>query len=109
FINSFYTSDFEPIISFSHFVPRRELLPPQIFLKHKFLPYVVGSITLEQQVRSLGSTVHCYGHTHINQERVIDGIRYVQNALGYPREREYYGSDPKLVQVWPIFETQCQI
>ena len=29
-----------------------------------------------------------FGHCHINADCVIEGIRYVQNALKYPRERQ---------------------
>ena len=42
------------------------------------------------------------GHTHISGDKVIDGVRYVQNALGHPGEQNKFwhaGSDygPKLV------------
>lgn len=76
-----------PVISFSHFLPRRDLLPPTRKLKFKGLPRVAGSTALDQQVRALKSGVHVFGHSHINCDRVIDGIRYVQNVFGYPRER----------------------
>jgi hypothetical protein len=33
------------------------------------------------------SIIHVFGHSHINTDRVIDGVRYVSNALRYPRER----------------------
>ncbi|EFA85016.1 hypothetical protein PPL_02011 [Heterostelium album PN500] len=46
------------VISFSHFVPRRELLPPRSQLLKDFLPLVVGSVELDTQLRSIGSTVH---------------------------------------------------
>ena len=28
----------------------------------------------------------CYGHTHFRGDREIDGVRYINNARGYPRE-----------------------
>lgn len=30
--------------------------------------------------------IHVYGHSHINRNVRIDGIRYINNALGYPQE-----------------------
>ncbi|HEX7331909.1 MAG TPA: metallophosphoesterase [Pyrinomonadaceae bacterium] len=87
-----------PVISFSHFLPRRDLLPPTRKLKFKGLPRVAGSTAIDYQVRALKSGVHVFGHSHINCDRVIDGIRYVQNKMGYPRERVF--SRLRLKQVW---------
>jgi Icc-related predicted phosphoesterase len=77
-----------PVISFSHFLPRRDLLPGQDRLIFKGLPRVAGSTGLDEQIRALGSQIHVFGHSHINWDKVIDGVRYVQNAILYPRERE---------------------
>ena len=76
-----------PVVSFSHFVPRRELLPPREYLRFKGLPKVAGSLALDAQIRELKSVIHVFGHSHISCDKVIDGVRYVQNALCYPRER----------------------
>jgi Calcineurin-like phosphoesterase len=76
-----------PVISFSHFLPRRDLLPPVERLKFKGLPRVAGCAALDGQIRSLNSCVHVFGHSHIGCDRVIDGVRYIQNPLRYPRER----------------------
>ena len=76
-----------PVISFSHFLPRRDLLPSVERLKFKGLPKVAGCAALDGQIRSLRSCVHVFGHSHITCDRVIDGVRYVQNPLRYPRER----------------------
>jgi hypothetical protein len=76
-----------PVISLSHFLPRRDLLPPTSELLFKGLPKVAGCVGLEAQIRRLRSAVHVFGHSHINCDLVIDGVRYVQNALRYPRER----------------------
>ncbi|HYH80268.1 MAG TPA: metallophosphoesterase [Longimicrobium sp.] len=70
-----------PVVSFSHFVPRTELLPPVRWLRFKGLPLVAGSVEIDAQVRRLGAAVHVYGHTHIPDDRVLEGIRYVQNHL----------------------------
>ncbi|KAH7817971.1 putative Metallophosphoesterase [Monocercomonoides exilis] len=104
FIQSFDLMDASPIISFSHMLPRRDLLPPRAELEHKFLAHVVGSTLLESQIKRLGSTVHGFGHSHVNKDVVIDGVRYVQNAMGYPKERERYSYTPRLKQIWPLEE-----
>lgn len=71
----------------SHFVPRRDLLPPNEFLRYAGLPKVAGSPRLERQLRAAGADLHVFGHSHIRVDEVIDGVRYVQHSLGYPRER----------------------
>jgi len=86
-----------PIISFSHFLPRRDLLPPTHRLKFKGLPKVAGCIALDAQIRQLGARVHVFGHSHISCDRVIDGVRYVQNPLRYPRERLFSGFPVKII------------
>lgn len=93
-----YYDEGVPIISFSHMVPRRDLLPPQTY--YQFLPYVTGSTSLEEQIRRLGPTVHVFGHSHIPRDEVHDGIRYVQAPLAYPRERRIYRHHAHLLQVW---------
>ncbi|MBI4850492.1 MAG: metallophosphoesterase [Acidobacteria bacterium] len=75
------------VISFSHFLPRRELLPSREWLRFKALPQVAGSIHLDKQIRAVNSTIHIFGHSHMNWDVTIKGIRYIQNALSYPRER----------------------
>lgn len=74
-----------PVITFSHFLPHRDLLPPVSFLKFKGLPLVAGSVALDEQIRRLNSSIHIFGHSHINFDKEIDGVRYVHNAFGYPK------------------------
>ena len=54
--------------------------------KHRVLDPVLGSTRLEEQLRRLAPDIHVYGHSHINRNVRIDGIRYINNALGYPQE-----------------------
>lgn len=101
-----------PVISFSHFVPRLDLVSTTdaemeqvqserqrlgllpldnpkaqgAFLKFNFTRYA-GSKLIEKQIRELGSRVHVYGHQHRNRDRVIDGVRYASYCRGYPREQ----------------------
>lgn len=70
-----------PVITFSHFVPRPELVPDPRWLGFKGLPKVAGSLLIEDQIRRAGSTLHVFGHSHILEDRVIEGVRYVQNWL----------------------------
>lgn len=77
-----------PVVTFSHFLPRADLLPPVEYLKVSWLPNVSICAGLDSQIRGLSSTVHVCGHTHISFDRVVDGIRYVQNAVRYPKERK---------------------
>src|SRR5690606_31418757 len=86
-----------PVISLSHFLPRRDLLPPIERLRFKGLPKVAGCAGLDQQIRQLNAAIHVFGHSHISCDRVIDGVRYVQNPLKYPRERLSSGVPLKVI------------
>lgn len=74
-------------ISFSHFLPRSELLPSIENLRFKGLPMVAGSTRLEEQLREIGADIHIFGHSHIPCDKIIDGVRYIQQPLAYPKER----------------------
>jgi predicted phosphodiesterase len=79
-----------PVVTFSHFVPRPELVPSVKYLSFRGLPLVAGSLGLEEQIRIIQPAVHVFGHTHIAEDRVVDGVRYVQNyfsrgSAGAPR------------------------
>lgn len=74
------------IITFSHFLPRIDLLPSHVSSRHRLLDPVLGSVRLEQQLRGIGSSMHVYGHSHINRSVILDGVTYINNALGYPGE-----------------------
>jgi predicted phosphodiesterase len=74
------------VITFSHFVPRLDLVPAYVPRKHRLLDPVLGSTRLERQIRQLKSSIHVYGHSHINRSVRIDGVDYVNNAFGYPGE-----------------------
>ncbi|KAL7532744.1 hypothetical protein ACHAWF_004225 [Thalassiosira exigua] len=103
-----------PILTFSHFLPRVELLPEKRYLSLPTLHACVGSTRLERRVRSFsdrrpirdearttgttttGTTtpapatrhLHAFGHTHLSWDATLDGVRYVQAPLAYPREWE---------------------
>jgi hypothetical protein len=88
-----------PVISFSHFIPRSDLLPPKEYLRISWLGNVAVCAALDSQIRQLNSTVHICGHTHTTFDRVIDDVRYVQNAVRYPKERRTPSSPIKLIKV----------
>jgi predicted phosphodiesterase len=87
-----------PVLSFSHFLPRQDLIrPTPLELQRGAHPYdrspgfnfsrVAGTSRLDSQIRRLGSKLHVYGHQHRNRDRTLEGVRYVSNCLGYPHER----------------------
>jgi predicted phosphodiesterase len=76
----------DTVISFSHFLPRADLLPSAAHRLPIALGPVMGSAMLDEQVRELCSDVHIYGHSHVNRSVELAGIRYVNNAFGYPHE-----------------------
>jgi len=88
-----------PVISFSHFIPRSDLLPPKEYLRISWLGNVSVCAALDSQIRQLNSTVHICGHTHTTFDRVIDDVRYVQNAVRYPKERRTPSFPIKLIRV----------
>jgi len=76
----------QPVISFSHFVPRGDLLPGPLW-KRSFLRPVLGSEEIEKQIRRIDSRLHVYGHFHVNARQERDRVTYINNAFGYPDER----------------------
>ena len=77
----------DTIISFSHFLPLIEVMPSYIPEKHRNVYPVLGSQLLGEQVKRLNPLIHVYGHSHINQNIMIDGVQYINNAFGYPAEK----------------------
>jgi Icc-related predicted phosphoesterase len=74
------------LISFSHFLPRVDLMPAYIPQDRRFLYPVLGTHRLEEQIRRMQPRIHVYGHSHVNRMVDIDGIVYVNNAFAYPQE-----------------------
>jgi predicted phosphodiesterase len=74
------------VITYSHFLPRADLVPKSASCGRRMLAPILGSIRVERQLRWLGSSIHVYGHLHVNRQITIDGTSYVNNAFGYPHE-----------------------
>lgn len=75
------------VASFSHFLPRQELLPEKRYLYFPTLAKFVGSPFLGRRVSQLQPDVHVFGHTHFGWDAVLDGVRYLSAPLAMPRER----------------------
>ena len=74
------------VISFSHFLPRIDLMPNFIPASKQTVYPVLGTAHLDSQIRRLGSAIHIYGHSHVNTHSVKDNRLYINNAFGYPYE-----------------------
>ena len=74
------------VISFSHFLPRIDVMPAGIPEKRRNVYPVLGSEALGVQVKQLNPTIHVYGHSHVNNAVDLDDIHYVNNAFAYPSE-----------------------
>ena len=58
------------VITMSHFLPK-----PELFVGFKALGHVMGCRALDEQVRSIDARVHVFGHSHINIDANIEGVR----------------------------------
>lgn len=74
------------VITYSHFLPRIDLMPGFIPNAKKLLYPVLGSAHLDLQLRQFNPDIHVYGHSHVNRQVKIDGVSYINNAFGYPNE-----------------------
>lgn len=74
------------LISFSHFLPRIDLMPSYIPRARRLIYPVLGSAKLEEQLRAMKPRIHVYGHSHVNRQIDIDDVTYINNAFGYPDE-----------------------
>lgn len=90
----------DTVISFSHFLPRIDLMPDYIPHDKRMLYPILGADRIDKQIRQLGSRLHVYGHSHVNRRVVIDGVKYVNNAFGYPHETRIAAR--KLVSVYEL-------
>jgi predicted MPP superfamily phosphohydrolase len=99
-----------PVISFSHFLPRRNLIFKYLDWRQRLgklvdpLPEfnftrVAGCEQLDQQLRTIGAKLHVYGHQHRDRHREEDGVVYVSHCLGYPRERLHRSEKDNLPKV----------
>ncbi len=105
-----------PVISFSHFLPRQELIFPENFdpeearKRDRYPTFnfsrVAGCRQLDRQIRLMGAKIHIYGHQHRNRDRIIQGVRYISYCLGYPGERENHHIHPAVQTPLLIWDTR---
>ena len=88
----------EFVITVSHFLPRADLLPRVAVERYGFLLPVLGGDGVERALRPHEPQLHLYGHSHVPVDKVRDGLRYVNNAKGYPSEYRY--ADRQLKQLY---------
>eukprot|EP01029_Cantina_marsupialis_P000766 TRINITY_DN10569_c0_g1_i2.p1 TRINITY_DN10569_c0_g1~~TRINITY_DN10569_c0_g1_i2.p1 ORF type:complete len:289 (-),score=63.80 TRINITY_DN10569_c0_g1_i2:102-968(-) len=86
------------VISFSHFAPRVDTLP-KLPEQYRWVYKIAGSNLIEKRIRSTGSSLHIFGHTHHNIDCEIDDVRYVQRPLGYPHEVKRLGIEKEFLEV----------
>lgn len=90
-------SDNDTVITYSHFVPRMDILPPRLV---NYIPHIIpflGSHRIDRQIREFRSQLHIFGHLHYNLNTHKDGVLYLNNALGYPHEHK--GFDTLLYEI----------
>jgi hypothetical protein len=85
-LNDTFTPNGGKVITYSHFLPRLDLMPSYIPCVSRKLYPVLGSMRLDRELRALKSCLHVYGHSHVNRQMTIDGVTYINNAFGYPNE-----------------------
>jgi len=91
-------------ISYSHFLPRIDVMPSRIPEERRNVYPVLGSDRLGQQLQQLKPDIHVYGHSHVNQAIELDDVMYVNNAFAYPGEGRISRK-----QLYCVFELDAQL
>jgi len=87
----------DTVITYSHFLPRIDVMPASMSSAGRLLYPILGSTQLEGQLRRLQADIHVYGHSHVNRHVKIDGVSYINNAFGYPSETWITSKDLKCI------------
>jgi predicted phosphodiesterase len=90
--SEYFSINSRAVISFSHFLPRQELM--YVFgmkihtdkVKQFNFSRVAGSTKIDDYIRKTNSSMHVYGHHHRNLVKTIDNVTYLSACLGYPHE-----------------------
>ena len=73
---------FDGVLTFSHFLPRIDLLSEQAHLRIKGLPKMAGSPGLGPVVAGIGGEMHVFGHSNIPWDETIDGVALSAASVG---------------------------
>ncbi len=72
------------IVVVTHFVPNRALLEYRDTIPHDYFNAYHGSNAMEEAIRGQKAISHVfYGHSHVAQDRTIDGVQYQSRPVGY--------------------------
>jgi len=99
------------VLSFSHFLPRLELMPEKRFLFTPNLTQIVGSDFIRHRVDMLQPDLHIFGHSHFPWDATLgDGVRYKSWPLGTPAEQarrtaSYPTEETELWYPLPVFDS----
>ena len=98
------------VLSFSHMLPRQELMPEKRHLFTPTLHSIVGSTFLNARVEALRPMLHAFGHSHFAWDMTLpsgqtgdDPVRYVSWPLCTPHERARrvpYALDKAACKAW---------
>jgi len=75
------------LVTFSHFVPRPDLIPEKRLLENPGLPKMVGSTALRKRVLGIRPDVHIFGHSCFGWDATLGGIRYISAPLATLEQR----------------------
>ncbi len=89
-----------PVVLVNHFPLRHDLV--RLRLIPRFSPWC-GTRQTEDWHRRFGAVSVVYGHLHVRSSRLIDGVRFDEVSLGYPRDwRRERGLASYLRQILPL-------
>jgi Icc-related predicted phosphoesterase len=85
YIQNAVTNSAHHVVVMTHHAPNRVLLkynpnPRWVMLNGSY------ANTLLEPITNSNIRAWCFGHTHDRQDRVLNGVRYINNARGYPGE-----------------------
>lgn len=85
-----------PIVVISHHLPAHELINPKYAKYAKYNQFFASDCSrfFKPPIRAW-----IYGHTHSESDKVIDGIRFVCNPVGYPQENERIADFNRVIEL----------
>ena len=87
---------------FTHHLPRKELVGEKYIESRINDAYAV----MDGSCDDIRPLVWISGHTHLYDDRIINGVRYIRNPIGY---RAHYGYDISEVPITHWYNTVINI